>query len=54
MKLVMDTGGNGGEIGNFNYFQFTFAGAPMGTGVQLLAAPMNDAVLLAFASTLSS
>jgi Asp-tRNA(Asn)/Glu-tRNA(Gln) amidotransferase A subunit family amidase len=28
-------------------------GAPFGTGVQLLAAPMNDAMLLAFASTLS-
>ena len=28
-------------------------GAPLGTGVQLLAAPMNDAMLLAFASTLS-
>lgn len=29
-------------------------GAPLGTGVQLLAAPMQDAALLAFASTLSS
>jgi Asp-tRNA(Asn)/Glu-tRNA(Gln) amidotransferase A subunit family amidase len=29
-------------------------GAPRGTGVQLLAAPMQDASLLAFASTLSS
>jgi Asp-tRNA(Asn)/Glu-tRNA(Gln) amidotransferase A subunit family amidase len=28
-------------------------GAPLGTGVQLLAAPMNDRMLLAFASTLS-
>jgi aspartyl-tRNA(Asn)/glutamyl-tRNA(Gln) amidotransferase subunit A len=28
-------------------------GAPRGTGVQLLAAPMQDASLLAFASTLS-
>ena len=28
-------------------------GAPFGTGVQLLAAPMQDASLLAFASTLS-
>ncbi|MEO6807473.1 MAG: amidase, partial [Edaphobacter sp.] len=29
-------------------------GAPLGTGVQLLAAPMQDAALLAFASTLTS
>ena len=29
-------------------------GAPLGTGVQLLAAPMQDAALVAFASTLSS
>ena len=28
MKLVMDTGGTGGEIGNFNWFQFTYAGVP--------------------------
>jgi Asp-tRNA(Asn)/Glu-tRNA(Gln) amidotransferase A subunit family amidase len=29
-----------------------YLGAPMGTGVQLLAAPMQDASLLAFASNL--
>jgi aspartyl-tRNA(Asn)/glutamyl-tRNA(Gln) amidotransferase subunit A len=29
-----------------------YLGAPMGTGVQLLAAPLQDAALLAFASTL--
>jgi aspartyl-tRNA(Asn)/glutamyl-tRNA(Gln) amidotransferase subunit A len=29
-------------------------GAPLGTGIQLLAAPMNDASLLAFASTLAT
>ena len=36
MKLVMDTGGNGGEIGDFNYFQFTYSGAPT-----VPAAPTN-------------
>jgi hypothetical protein len=36
MRLVMDAGGSNGNVGNFNWFKFTFAGA-----ATLPAAPSN-------------